>query len=154
MLRCGFIKGSMRYDKGMKTLTQLGSKTLIALLSFFVLFLSSEAFAAEANKETLQGYIVSILQFINFILLPLLFAIALLFFLVNMARYFILKGDNGPDREKAKTLALYGIGAFVFLVSIWGIVNMFVNGLEINNEGPRCPDYLGDWCEGPETIYI
>lgn len=41
---------------------------------------------------------------------------------------------------------LYGIGAFVFLVSLWGIVNMVVTGLNINQEQSLCPDYLGGWC--------
>ncbi len=104
-------------------------------------------FAAEAGRDSVQGYIVLILQFINFVLIPFLFSIALLFFLINAARYFILKGANESDREKARTLALYGIGAFVILVSFWGIVNMFVSSLRIADTEARCPDYLGDWCE-------
>ena len=99
------------------------------------------------DKESVQGYIILILQFINFTLIPLLFSIALLFFLINTARYFIIEAGDSASREKAKTFALYGLGAFVIMVSIWGIVNMFVFGLEIDSEDAMCPDYLGDWCE-------
>jgi len=101
----------------------------------------------EASKESVQGYIILILQFINFTLIPLLFSIALLFFLINTARYFIIEAGDSAAREKAKTFALYGLGAFVVMVSIWGVVNMFVYGLEIDSEDAMCPDYLGNWCE-------
>jgi hypothetical protein len=99
-----------------------------------------------ADTDTLQGFILLIGGFIGNTLIPFLFAVALLFFLVNAARYFILDGDDSDGQEKAKTLALYGIGAFVFLVSIWGIVNLFVEGFEIDDTAARCPDYLGRWC--------
>jgi hypothetical protein len=84
--------------------------------------------------------------FIHSTILPLLFSIALLFFLINATRYFIIEGADSGGRERAKELALYGIGAFVFLISIWGIVNMFVNGLGIANDRSICPDYLDSWC--------
>ena len=119
-------------------------KVLVGVI--LTLPLASFAQSLEANKDSVQGYIVLVLQFINWTLLPLLFSIALLFFLINAARYFIIEGDNDGAREKARTLALYGIGAFVFLVSIWGIVNMFVFGLGIGQEESMCPDYLDDWC--------
>lgn len=113
----------------------------------YVLPMISLAQQYEAGKDSIQGYLILILQFINNVLLPILFSLALLFFLINVARYFIIKGANDADRAKARVLALYGIGAFVFLVSIWGIVNMFVSGLGIDNDRAMCPDYLGDWCE-------
>lgn len=119
--------------------------------------LASLAQSLEANKDSVQGYIVLILQFINWTLLPLLFSVALLFFLINAARYFIIGGDDDGSREKARRLALYGIGAFVFLVSIWGIVNMFVFGLGIGQEEAMCPDYLDNWCGGgfrESTFYL
>jgi hypothetical protein len=96
--------------------------------------------------NSLQGYLIRFIFFINGVLLPLIFSIALLFFLYNAFRFFILGGAHDAEREKAKTLALYGIGAFVFLVSIWGIVNMIVNGLSLTDDRAICPDYLRDWC--------
>lgn len=120
--------------------------TQLAFIGLVALY-SPLCFAAEANKDSVQGYIVLILNFINFILIPLIFSIALLFFLINAARYFILEGAESEGREKAKMLALYGIGAFVFLVSIWGIVNMFVSGLGFDEDQVMCPDYMGSWCE-------
>lgn len=96
-------------------------------------------------KEGLAGYILRIGYFINIVLIPFLFAIALLVFLVNIVRYFLLS-NNIDKREDAKRAALYGILAFVFLVSIWGIVNLFVTGFGFDDQESVCPDYLGNWC--------
>lgn len=122
------------------------SKALLLIVALSSLSYSPYAFAAQASKDSVQGYIVAILLFINFVVLPLIFSIALLFFLINAARYFIIEGADKDGREKARKLALYGIGGFVFLVSIWGIVNLFVNGLGISDDTAICPDYLEDWC--------
>ena len=107
---------------------------------------STEFSRTTTNREDgIAGYIIRIIIFINLTLIPLLFGIALLFFLFNIVRYFINSG-NVAEREKASRAALFGIAAFVFLVSIWGIVNLFVNGLDFDREDPICPDYLGRWC--------
>lgn len=148
MLKGGVIWPSLRYHRYMWKRFSALLRTSTFVLGQTALFLIAApgVFAAAASQDSVQGYILWILQFINFILLPLLFSIALLFFLINAARYFIFKGDSDSDREKARTLALYGIGAFVFLVSIWGLVNMFVSGLGIDSTEAICPDYLDDWC--------
>lgn len=99
------------------------------------------------NLSSLDKILVSIVYFINNILLPLLFAIALLLFLVNAVRFFIIQSDDEEGRKKARRLMIYGIAAFVFLVSIWGIVNLIVTGLQLNSETAVCPDYLPNtWC--------
>lgn len=100
----------------------------------------------RSDLSTFQNIIISFSYFLNNVLLPFLFALALLIFLVNVARYFIIGGGNQKNREKARLLAIYSIAAFVFLVSIWGIVNMFVSSLGFNNTTAMCPDYLGSWC--------
>jgi succinate dehydrogenase/fumarate reductase cytochrome b subunit len=116
------------------------------VLSLFALLLSpAVALAQQANKDSVQGYLVLIGLFINNTILPFIFALALLFFMVNAARYFIFGGANEDGQDKARRMALYGIGAFVFLVSIWGIVNTLVSGLGIQNRNVICPDYLGTW---------
>lgn len=120
----------------------------IGLLACVLLTLTHThvTFAAYGSKDSVQGYIILITDFINYVILPLIFGIALLFFLINAVRYFIIGGSDTEGRAKAKRLALYGIGAFVFLVSIWGIVNMLVSGLGFRGNEAGCPDYIGDWC--------
>lgn len=99
---------------------------------------------------TLQGYLIDIVSFINGTIIPFLFAIALLFFLVNVVRYFIVGGDDKEARAQARQLAIYGILAFVILVSIWGIVNLILAGFDLEGQyNPAfCPDYMEGWCNG------
>lgn len=92
--------------------------------------------------NSLQEFIIGVSTFINNVLLPFLFALALLFFIYNAFRFFIFESDDTDGREKAKRMALYGILAFVFLVSIWGIVNMLVNGLGIGGNRALNSDYI------------
>lgn len=87
-------------------------------------------------------YISASLVFIETVLLPTLFAIALLFFIFNVARYFIFKANDETARSQAKRLALYSIAGFVVLVSIWGIVNVISTGLGLNRMAEVCPDYF------------
>lgn len=95
---------------------------------------------------SIQDFLIDIGLFINYSIIPFLFALALLFFLFNVIRYFILKGDAEDGRNEAKRLALYGIGAFVLLVSIWGLVNLIASSVGIDDGRSLCPDYLDGWC--------
>lgn len=101
---------------------------------------------AYADLSTAQRILISLTYFMNSVLMPLLFGIALLFFLVNATRFFIIEGGDESGREKARRLATYGILGFVFLASIWGIVNLFISGFGWEQERSICPDYLGGWC--------
>lgn len=116
--------------------------------------------------DSLQEFIIGITIFANNIIIPFLFGLALLFFIWNAFRFFILGNKNEPDQENAKKLALYGVAAFVFLVSLWGIVNLLVSGLGFNSSNyPIEPDYIeqrpflrenvrqADYCErNPQSI--
>ncbi len=97
------------------------------------------------GMDSLQEYIAAITLFISNVLLPLFFALALLFFLWNTVKYFIIGAGEKDAKDKARQLALYGIGAFVFLVSLWGLVNLLVNGLQIGDGEYVRPDYF-DHC--------
>ncbi len=92
--------------------------------------------------KTLQEYITGATSFIGDALLPALFALALLFFVWNAFKFFILEADNKDAKDKARTMAIYGIGAFVFLVSIWGIVNMIISGFNLKQDSAIQSDYF------------
>lgn len=91
---------------------------------------------------SIQEFIIRLTLFISNTILPFLFGLALLFFLYNAFRLFILKSGDKDAQESAKRFALYSIAAFVFLVSIWGIVNLFVYGLGLSGEYDVVPDYM------------
>ena len=94
--------------------------------------------------KTLPEYIAGFTSFIGDVLLPMLFALALLFFVWNAFKFFILEADNKDAKDKARDMAIYGIGAFVLLVSIWGIVNMIIGGLNLKQNNYVQPDYFNN----------
>ncbi len=81
----------------------------------------------------IQAYLTEILKFLSDIIIPFLIGLAFLAFIWNAYRYFILGGTSEESQEKAKTFALWGIMAFVLIVSIWGIVNLLVEGFGFQN---------------------
>ncbi len=86
---------------------------------------------AQGLGSNLGNYITSIMQFINTVLVPLVFALAFLAFLWGMFKTFILGGDNEEEQAKGKQLMMYSIAGFVVMVSLWGIVNFFANALNL-----------------------
>jgi len=82
-----------------------------------------------ATTGSLQGLIVGTLGFINSILIPFVLGIAFLIFVINAIRFFVIGGSTDEGRENAKSLALYSIGAFVFILAFWGLINLIANGI-------------------------
>jgi succinate dehydrogenase/fumarate reductase cytochrome b subunit len=92
----------------------------------------------------IQSYLVEIGKFGDNIIVPFLLALAGLMFMWNAFRYFILGGANEESQAKARTLALWGIIAFVLILSLWGIVNLLVEGFGFDGSSgePLVPDYM------------
>ena len=99
------------------------------------------AFPFITHAQSFQGMFGNIVNFVDRTLIPFLFGLAFLFFVINVFRYFILGGGNPEAQESAKSLATYGVAAFVFLIIFWGIVNMLINSIGINSE-PIRSDYV------------
>ncbi len=118
---------------------------------FGILLLPSFAFA---QVTSLQSFLIKIVQFINGIIIPLLFSIALIVFIWNVVQYFIIQGDSKDGRDKAKRHATYSIIAFVFLVSIWGIVNTLVSGLGFWTTTNVCPDYIKNCGDTSDFVHM
>ena len=87
---------------------------------------------ALAQYGQINTEIAKVVTFINNVLIPLIFAIALLVFVWGMFKFFIYNTEE--EKEKGKELAIYAIVAFVLMVSIWGIVNLVANGLGFAGE--------------------
>lgn len=102
---------------------------------------------AGGSVNELSMFIVRFSLFLRNILLPFIISIAFLFFLINMMKYFIIEGDSDDGRTKAKRSAFYGIGAFVFLFTLWGLTNLLISGIGIEQDESMCPDYLQGFCK-------
>jgi hypothetical protein len=73
--------------------------------------------------------VTNTMQFVNGVIVPLIFAAAFLFFIWGMFKYFIMGGANEESRDQGKQLMLWGVIAFVAMVSIYGLVNVVAEGL-------------------------
>jgi hypothetical protein len=121
---------SRGYNGNMKIYTTILASALIALPGI-----------AAAQFGGIDTFLGRIGTFINNVLIPLIFAFALLFFIYGMFKYFIQGGDNDGNRETGKQLMIWAVIGFVLMVSIWGIVNLLAGGLGTalgtNNSGPN-----------------
>jgi hypothetical protein len=98
-----------------------------------------------AGSNGLQDVFPALFSFFNDYLIPFLLGIAFLIFVINAIRFFVVNGSTEEGRENAKNLALYSIGVFIFILSFWGIINIFTNGIGLDNCGNDVvPDYLSD----------
>jgi hypothetical protein len=96
-------------------------RSLLAVLALLILPLSVRAATFREFTESLVGVV-------NDSVVPLIYALAFLVFMIGMVRYFFLEqGEEG--REKGKQLMLWGIIGFVVMFSVWGIVRLLMTVL-------------------------
>ena len=88
----------------------------------FALLLPSLVHAASFKEFT-----ASIVTLVNTAVVPLIYSIAFILFLIGMLRFFFLGGEEG--REKGKTFMLWGVIGFVVMFSVWGIVRLLLTAL-------------------------
>ncbi len=74
------------------------------------------------NVSYLKRYADSIIVIINSLLVPVLMAIAFIYFLFGIYKYFILGATSETDRAKGRDVVLWSIVGFVVIFSIWGLV--------------------------------
>ena len=102
-----------------------------------LLALSPVLVFAQSDFGEVDTFVQSLSGFINSTLIPILLAVAFVVFIWGIVQYFLLAGqDNSDAQSKGKMLMLYGIIGFVLIVSIWGIVQLLTEGLNLQgNEG-------------------
>jgi succinate dehydrogenase/fumarate reductase cytochrome b subunit len=74
---------------------------------------------------TIETNIVSL---VNGSVIPLLFALGFVFFLINIVRYFFIEGGE-EGQTKGRKAVLYGLIGLVILFTVWGVVNLLLNTL-------------------------
>lgn len=68
----------------------------------------------------------------------ILLGIATLIFLVGVIQY-VVAGGNEEKQKNAKGFMMYGIIGLVVMVAVWGIVNLLVNTLGLENTAATLP---------------
>lgn len=102
------------------------------LLASFALPLVS--LAAINNVSDAGSFIINT---INNIIVPVLFAVAFIVFLWGAFDTFILGANKEETKENGKNLMLWGLIGFFVMVSIWGLVNILTGTITFgNNTGP------------------
>lgn len=92
----------------------------------------------------IQTFLAATYTFIDEAVIPFLLTIAFLVFIWNIVQYFIIGGSNEESQGKARSHALWGIAAFVLILSFWGIINLFSSSLGFNTINSIIPDYMCD----------
>lgn len=108
----------------MKKALALTSGTLAA----FALPLIS--LAAVNNISDVGSFIINT---INNIIVPVIFAIAFIVFVWGAFDTFILGANSEEVKEKGKNLMLWGLIGFFVMVSVWGLVNILTGTVSFGN---------------------
>ena len=111
-------------------------KQIYSLVALFSLL------PAFAHAQGLQGFLTNFALFIDGVLIPFMFGIAFLVFIFNAVRFFVLQSNNKEGREKARSLVMYSVIAFVFLIIFWGVINLLSSSLGL------------DGCDAPTSDYV
>ncbi len=77
--------------------------------------------------NTICAVAQNIIYIINGILVPVLFAIAFVIFLYGIARAYIFSGGDPEKVKDGHKMLMWGLIAFVVMISIWGLVNIVAN---------------------------
>jgi heme/copper-type cytochrome/quinol oxidase subunit 2 len=107
------------------------------------------AYAQTAgNTNTVDGLAAWIANFVNNTLVYIIFALAFAFFLFGIFKYFFGSGAKAEEnRKEGRQFIMWGIIAFVVMICVWGIVNLFVNTFGFTNKNrPDLPCFEGNNC--------
>ena len=88
------------------------------------------SFAAINNLSDAGSFIINT---INNVLVPVLFAIAFIVFLWGAFNTFIMGAQSEEVKEKGKNFMLWGLIGFFVMVSIWGLVNILTGTVSFGN---------------------
>lgn len=92
------------------------------------------SFAAINNISDVGTFIINT---INGVVVPVLFAVAFIVFLWGAFKVFILGATDDTAKKSGKDLMLWGLIGFFVMVSVWGLVNILTGTINFgNNNGP------------------
>jgi hypothetical protein len=102
--------------------------TAVSFAAFAVPFITSAA--AINNVSDVGSFIINT---INGVLVPVIFAIAFIVFLWGAFKTFIIGANDPGVKESGKNLMLWGLIGFFVMVSVWGLVNILTGTVSFGN---------------------
>ena len=121
----------------MKNLPRTG--TFLALFASFTAPLFAAA-QSGINMSAITPYSSGILNLINSVFVPLLFAVAFLYFIYGVYKYFILGATEEKMREEGRNFVLWSVIGFAVILSVWGLVAVVGNTFNLT-PGGSAPSY-------------
>ncbi len=110
----------------MKKLSYLGAAFALPFLAF-----------AQVENVTAAGRII--IDVINNVAVPIVFAFAFIIFIWGIFQYFIRGGHDEEKRESGKQLMLWGLIGFFVMVSVWGLIHILIGTFNLNPAIPAYP---------------
>lgn len=110
----------------MKSITS----TALVLAAFFIPSFASAAWSIQVSvgpnpcTSAICNVADTIIFVINSVLVPLIFALAFIVFLWGVASAYIFSRGDAERVKDGHRLILWGIIAFVVMISLWGLVNV------------------------------
>ncbi len=104
---------------------------LLMVLPYFV--------SAQEQLKNVEGIVGSIGDIVN-LLIPIVFALALLYFFWGLAKYILASGEG---KEEGRNTMIWGVVALFVMASIWGIVRFIQSAFNIDNENPATQNAPG-----------
>ena len=101
-------------------------KVIYAVLGF-----SPVLALAQGNFANLNTLVANIGQLINKII-PVLFAVALVYFFWGVIKYIRSAGDP-KEADAGKSIMIYGIIGLAVMVSVYGLINFLTNSAGLDN---------------------
>ncbi|MGE5541377.1 MAG: pilin [Bacillota bacterium] len=92
---------------------------------------------AQINSAFDAGRII--IDLINNVAVPIVFALAFIVFIWGIFQYFIQGGHDEEKREGGKQLMLWGLIGFFVMVSVWGLVHVLTGTFNLNSNVPTYP---------------
>ena len=92
--------------------------------------------ALAQTVNSVQDLASFILNLINNVATPLIFAIAFIVFIWGIVRYFIFGGNDPKKQAEGRQLMIWGIVGFAVMLSVWGLVHILTGSIGLNNNQP------------------
>lgn len=94
--------------------------------------------------KTINEIAQGILNLINDVLVPLVFALAFAFFLYGVFKYFFLGAADEKKRAEGRQFVMWAIIAFAVMVSVWGLVRVLAGTFSLDSASRPClPTFTG-----------
>jgi len=85
--------------------------------------------AAQSELSKVKNIVGAVGEIVG-LLIPIVFALALLYFFWGLGKYILASGEG---KEEGKNIMIWGVVALFVMASVWGIVRFIQQAFDINN---------------------